>query len=241
MRKLFKAALLTTGLCFASIVSMPAYAKPTQVEEQTVSNKKVQTTSKKKTNGQKKHVNRNRKSKKVVAVKTPPPEPCHFLFWEVECASVARSSFADNIPRSDSFVPRHIVEAKAQIGLNARTDRKVLENKFAKTIGQRVDPVRIPWCAAWVNSVLADAGVSGTDSLMARSFLNWGHDIRNPKQGDVVVLRRGRNRNAGHVGFFIEHVMIDGKKFVAVLGGNQGKSVSIAYYAESRVLGYRAA
>jgi uncharacterized protein (TIGR02594 family) len=134
-------------------------------------------------------------------------------------------------------------DAKTQIGLNAKSDRKELATMFEKKIGQRVDPVSIPWCAAWANAVLADAGITGTDSLMARSFLAWGHPVKGvPKVGDVVVLRRGRNHYAGHVGFFYGFVDdATGIKKIAVLGGNQGKSVSISYYPISRVIAYRAA
>ena len=183
------------------------------------------------------------KSKKKTAVILPTREPCHFMVWEVECAGTVKSTFNDTIPTTDAFLPKHIKEAKTQIGLNAKSDRKELATMFEKKIGQRVDPVSIPWCAAWANAVLADAGITGTDSLMARSFLAWGHPVKGvPKVGDVVVLRRGRNQNAGHVGFFYGFVDdAAGIKKIAVLGGNQGKSVSISYYPISRVIAYRAA
>ena len=183
------------------------------------------------------------KSKKRTAIKIPPKEPCHFIVWEVECATDVKSTFNDTIPTSDAFLPKYMKDAKTQIGLNAKSDRKELATMFEKKIGQRVDPVSIPWCAAWANAVLADAGIGGTDSLMARSFLAWGHPVSGvPKVGDVVVLRRGRNKYAGHVGFFYGFVDdATGIKKIAVLGGNQGKSVSISYYPISRVIAYRAA
>ena len=183
------------------------------------------------------------KSKRKTAAILPTREPCHFLVWEVECAGNVKSTFNDTIPTSDAFLPSFIKDAKTQIGLNAKSDRKQLATMFEKKIGQRVDPVSIPWCAAWANAVLADAGISGTDSLMARSFLAWGHPVSGmPKIGDVVVMRRGRNKYAGHVGFFYGFVDdATGIKKIAVLGGNQGKSVSISYYPISRVIAYRAA
>jgi len=183
-----------------------------------------------------------KKSKKKTAATQPPKEPCHFLIFEVECGGNIKSTFSDDIPNNEAFLPRHMAEAKSQIGLNAKTDRKQLATMFEKKIGQRVDPVNIPWCAAWANSVLADAGISGTDSLMARSFLAWGHPVTGmPKVGDVVVLRRGRNKYAGHVGFFYSFVDMNGSKMVAVLGGNQGKEVRISYYPITKVIAYRTA
>jgi hypothetical protein len=127
------------------------------------------------------------------------------------------------------------------IGLSARKDRKELETKFAQTLGQRVDPTHVPWCAAWANMVLADVGMQTTGSLMARSFLAWGKQTNNPSVGDVVVMRRGRNRMAGHVGFFYGYVENNGVKQIAVLGGNQGKQVRISYYPISKVIAYRTA
>jgi uncharacterized protein (TIGR02594 family) len=128
------------------------------------------------------------------------------------------------------------------IGLDARKDRKILKEKLSEANGQTVDPARIPWCAAWANMVLSQSGMETTGSLMARSFLAWGKAVKgDPSIGDVVVMRRGRNRNAGHVGFFYAFVDINGSKMVAVLGGNQGKEVRISYYPISRIIAYRTA
>jgi uncharacterized protein (TIGR02594 family) len=182
------------------------------------------------------------KSKKT-AVILPPREPCHFLVWEVECSGNVRSTFNDTIPTSDAFLPSFIKNAKSEIGLNVKKDRQKLKTELSQANKQTVDPAFIPWCAAWANKVLADAGIQGTDSLMARSFLAWGQPVSGPpKVGDVVVLRRGRNKYAGHVGFFYGFVDdATGIKKIAVLGGNQGQAVSISYYPISRVIAYRAA
>lgn len=163
---------------------------------------------------------------------------CQFLFWEVECAS-EQAYIANAVKESAS--PAHVKKGLQMVGLNARKDRKELKTFFANSIDQTVDPVRIPWCAAWANAVLEDTGVSGTDSLTARSFLQWGMPTTRPREGDVVVLTRGRSKWAGHVGFYIGTVERDGRQYIAVLGGNQKKSVNIAYYPINRVIGYRTA
>jgi hypothetical protein len=54
-------------------------------------------------------------------------------------------------------------------------------------------------------------------------------------------MRRGRNKSAGHVGFFYAFVDLNGSKMVAVLGGNQGKEVRISYYPISKIIAYRTA
>ena len=94
------------------------------------------------------------------------------------------------------------------------------------------------WCAAFVGSVLAQCGISGTNKLNARSYLKWGNsvDINNAKQGDVVVFWRGSKDSwKGHVAFYSEH---DANN-VYVLGGNQGNAVSIQSYPLSRLLDVR--
>lgn len=175
------------------------------------------------------------KSKKTAAI-VPPKEPCHFLVFEVECHTRVDSSPGDKIPN-------FIENAKSEIGLNAHTDRQKLKTELSQANKQTIDPAFIPWCAAWANKVLADAGIQGTDSLMARSFLAWGQPVTGmPKIGDVVVLRRGRNRYAGHVGFFYGFVDdANGVQKIAVLGGNQGQAVKISYYPITRVIAYRTA
>lgn len=96
-------------------------------------------------------------------------------------------------------------------------------------------PDSTPWCSGFANFCLAEAGIEGTGSLAARSFLRWGKPLELPRRGCIVVLRRGSDPNAGHVGFFVG--MAADK--VMVLGGNQGDKVSILPFPESMVLGYR--
>jgi uncharacterized protein (TIGR02594 family) len=92
------------------------------------------------------------------------------------------------------------------------------------------------WCAAFVNAMLHEAGVVGSGSLAARSFLKWGKKTSKPKYGDIVVFWRGSKKSwQGHVAFFVRET----SKYVYVLGGNQRNSVNVARYPKSKVLGYR--
>ncbi len=125
--------------------------------------------------------------------------------------------------------PSPIEVAKQYLGLHQDKDRSILAELLD------LDPRRIPWCAAFVNKILQITGIEGSDSLMARSFLNVGTRVKTPQKGDIVVLTRGHNPASGHVGFYMGEE--DG--YVLVLGGNQQKSVSISQYPKYRVLGYR--
>ncbi len=75
-------------------------------------------------------------------------------------------------------------------GLNEKKDRKDLKTAIG------VDPVRTPWCAAFINHLLEKQGKQGTDNLTALSFLRWGKKTVQPKPGDIAVLY-------GHVTIFL--------------------------------------
>jgi uncharacterized protein (TIGR02594 family) len=132
-----------------------------------------------------------------------------------------------------------VVQAKAWEGKTSKNNRKELKDLFAGAFGYPVDPARIPWCAAFANAILRRENMPTTNSLMARSFLNWGIVTHDPKEGDVVVLARGNNKSLGHVGFFMGYEYVEGIKYVKVLGGNTDHAVQVGYYPASRVIGYR--
>lgn len=97
-----------------------------------------------------------------------------------------------------------------------------------------------PWCSAFMNYVAIKAGYEGTDSLLARSWMDWGYPVQAPSEspqlGDVVVFwRKSPNSIYGHVGLYINET----KSRVLCLGGNQSQQVQISSYPKSRVLGYR--
>jgi uncharacterized protein (TIGR02594 family) len=130
--------------------------------------------------------------------------------------------------------------AKSMIGMHESYDRIFLKEFM------RVDPIRTEWCAAFINSVLNEAGIPGSESvhrhpLLARSFLHWGEriDQSDVMRGDVVIFPRGSEGWQGHVGFFYDSYVEDGIEYWLILGGNQEDQVSIAPYPRSRVIGVR--
>lgn len=128
--------------------------------------------------------------------------------------------------------------AKDYIGLHEVRDREALMKLF-KTAGFNVNPAVTPWCAYFINAVEKLAGNPGTNSPLARSFLNYGDVVEVPEKGDIVVIRRGTHSWQGHVGYFSEFVQINSAGYVRVLGGNQGNSVEYNLYLVDDVLGYR--
>ena len=92
-----------------------------------------------------------------------------------------------------------------------------------------------PWCASYVNWVLKQAGIAGTNSAAARSFQRWGRGIDKPEYGCIVVLRRGTQEWQGHVGFYVD----EDAEHVWLLGGNQNNQVNVSKYPKKDILAYR--
>jgi uncharacterized protein (TIGR02594 family) len=132
--------------------------------------------------------------------------------------------------------PRWLGFAKAEIGTKevpGPNNNKRVSVYFNEAIGKFM-PDSVPWCAAFVGSMLARAGHKPSGSLMARSYMTWGQKLTKPVRGCVVVFSRGRPPS-GHVAFY------DGEAggYVYVIGGNQSDAVTRQGYPKRRVLGYR--
>lgn len=95
----------------------------------------------------------------------------------------------------------------------------------------------VPWCAAFVGSMLFRLNLPHTGKLNARSYLSWGREVRLDEavRGDVVVFKRGDSEWKGHVGFFDSQTA----QSIRVLGGNQRDAVNIKAYPKSKLLGIR--
>jgi len=134
-----------------------------------------------------------------------------------------------------------VVTAQPYIGLQERSHRAELKELLD------VDPVRTEWCAAFVNSVLELDGIPNLNDqtryppLMARSFLYWGERVQREdiQRGDVVIFPRGTAGWQGHVGFYVETQMHNGREYWIVLGGNQSNEVRYDFYSPNRALGIR--
>lgn len=106
---------------------------------------------------------------------------------------------------------------------------------FAKAGHPEIKDDETAWCSAFVNAVLYEAGIKGTNNLLARSWLNWGVKTSSPRYGDIVIMRRGNSSWQGHVFFFLS---MD-NEYVYGLGGNQSNAVTKAKFRRSEILGYR--
>ncbi len=93
------------------------------------------------------------------------------------------------------------------------------------------------WCAAFVGAMQRRAGYKASGSLAARSYLNYGMEVRpeEARRGDLVIFKRGSQSWQGHVAYFLA----DDGTHVWVLGGNQSNAVTVARYAKASLLGIR--
>lgn len=98
------------------------------------------------------------------------------------------------------------------------------------------------WCSSFVNWCLKQAGIKGTDSASAISWLKWG-ESSSAKSGAIIVIynKKAINLNltvsGNHVGFLIQETATH----FHVLGGNQGDQVKISRYPKTSwaLKGYR--
>lgn len=96
------------------------------------------------------------------------------------------------------------------------------------------------WASAFVNWSFLKAGLKGAKSLDPFAWRTWGHEVKVPTPGTVVIFSFKSNRQpncAGlrHVGFFMSD---EGKK-IRVLGGDEDDMVKINRYSKSDILNYR--
>lgn len=105
-----------------------------------------------------------------------------------------------------------------------------------KYYGTNPENWTFPWCAAFLNKVLDEAGINHGDSLMARWYLNLGMQTTTPELGDIVILWRvSKDSQWGHVGLYINE---DEQNFY-LLGGNQDGTTNIKAYQKFRLLDIR--
>jgi len=117
-------------------------------------------------------------------------------------------------------------------GYDAKKNRKELQAILD------IDPVKVPWCAGFINYVLEKSGYDSTGNLSAASYHNYGMHVKEPQPGDIVLLRRSGG-SGRHVAFFYGWTFDNGIKYVQLLGGNQDDAVNISAYPVASIVEFR--
>ena len=99
----------------------------------------------------------------------------------------------------------------------------------------------VPWCSSFVNWVLKESGVEGTNSAAAASWLDWGNKVH-AQQGAIVVIymknaSQSLSSSGNHVGFLVRET----STHYVILGGNQADQVKESSYPKRswQLKGYR--
>ena len=135
-------------------------------------------------------------------------------------------------------VPRWLEVAFGEVGVSIHpvgsSNPRIAEYHAGTSIAGYDD--KASWCSSFVNWSLAQAGVRGTGSALARSWLEWGEPLERPVVGCIAVLWRDEPTSwKGHVGYYLR----EDEEFVYLLGGNQLEHVREHFYPKVSVLGYR--
>jgi len=127
-----------------------------------------------------------------------------------------------------------MAEAARLKGLHEARDTARLKAWFDRSVAW-IDPREIPWCGAFVATVMRkwrhDIDLPA-NPLGARNWGRFGHSCT-PQLGAVLTFWRGsRSGWKGHVGFYW------GEDDTAyhVLGGNQSDAITVTRIAKSRLL-----
>ena len=135
------------------------------------------------------------------------------------------------------MIPKHLLIAFNELG-----QQEIKGKAFNTRIGAYLQTVgleandEIPWCAAFVNWVFRQAGIFGTNSGWAKSYMSWGKECA-CEIGAVAVMNRGSNLAHGHVAFVLQ----ENRDTIYTIGGNQSDRVSITEVPKVKVVSYRKA
>lgn len=107
--------------------------------------------------------------------------------------------------------------------------------EYHATTSLKATSDEVPWCSAFVNWVMEQAGIKGTGSAAARSWLKWGVPSM-AKVGAIAIFKRGDNPAAGHVGFVVG---AHPGGYLEILGGNQSDQVKVSTFKVQNCLACR--
>ncbi|QCI65647.1 TIGR02594 family protein [Phreatobacter stygius] len=117
-----------------------------------------------------------------------------------------------------------------------KSNPRIVEYRKLSGINLPGDDGAVPWCAIFVNAMLAKAGVAGSGSGMARSFTSSPNFERlaAPVVGCITVFSSTRGPASGHVNIYTAEngIMFQG------IGGNQNDEVSISMFPKSKLVGH---
>lgn len=121
-----------------------------------------------------------------------------------------------------------------------KSNPRILEYHAATSL--RIFTDETPWCSSFINWCLRKAGITGTHSAAAISWIHWGKKC-DATAGAITIVQNAKAAGSSltasgyHVGF----LMADTHSHYHLLGGNQKDQVKISPLPKSRwrLVGYR--
>jgi uncharacterized protein (TIGR02594 family) len=136
------------------------------------------------------------------------------------------------------MIPEWLRLAREEIGVKevpgAGNNPRIVE--YHSTTSLKATQDSVYWCSSFVNWCINQAGIKGTGSAAARSWLEWGIPLDKPRLGCIVVFKRGAPPS-GHVAFCDHEDISNG--IIRVINGNMSDEVKISRLSVNGVLGYR--
>jgi uncharacterized protein (TIGR02594 family) len=128
------------------------------------------------------------------------------------------------VPR-EIWMPIALKEENVREIPGEKHEKRILE--YHATTSGKFEDDETAWCSSFANWVFLQAGIRGTNSAAARSWLDWGISIPTPEYGCLVVIPRTNDPKKGHVGFYLKQRA----GFYCLLGGNQKNMVCREWFA----------
>ena len=142
-----------------------------------------------------------------------------------------KASIVDGILDGNLITSFFISKGKPWVGEKYKQPLKYQKSTALKDSGDE-----IPWCSCFCNFVMKKAGYGGTHSAVARSWLNYGTELTQPRFGCITVLKRGNQPWTGHVGFYVGETL---PGTIRLLSGNVDSKVCIENFQKSDIIGLR--
>jgi uncharacterized protein (TIGR02594 family) len=132
----------------------------------------------------------------------------------------------------DSDLP-WLAEALRILGLHERRDKPALKLWFDRSVAW-IDPAEIPWCGAFVATVMRKWRPEialPSNPLGAKNWSSFGVECK-PQLGAVLSFHRGKPSDwRGHVALYLG----ESDTAYQVVGGNQSDAVTKTWIAKSRL------
>jgi uncharacterized protein (TIGR02594 family) len=119
---------------------------------------------------------------------------------------------------------------QAEVAGRANNPRIV---EYGQSVRGHITSDETRWCSTFANWVMQKAGIPGTGSAAALSWLKWGRELPAPAVGSLAVIDWGNNK--GHVGFVVGR----SGDCIVLAGGNQHDQVRYTAFRLNQIASFR--